>query len=179
MLDPILTLRKNEYKGFETKEAHSEEKKLISRLLKKIFSIYKNQRANEKIKEIIKLIGKHFNLIGDDGEFIMYTPDNIFGILKDYIEKNFEKNFNEITKIFINQYFQKWGRYKGKIVYNGWELTGGGISSLGYDYKILDRHFVDYTLKPALWDYYQKHKIKAWSFIINNCITPTNKVTVI
>lgn len=166
----ILKLRKNEYKEFRTKRTHSKERQLISELLEKIFYVYVDQKNNEKTKEIIELINKHFNLVGDDGDFVMYSPHNIFEILKDYIDIDFEKNFKGIAKIIINQYSQEWGRNRKKIVYNGWELMGGVTSFWGHDYKVPDRHFIRFTLKPALEEYYKRDKEKCWSFVKKECI---------
>lgn len=176
LVKQILRLRGEEYKEFETKRTHSEEKQLISELLDKIFSIYKEQKNNAKIEEIIRLIDKHFNLVGDDGDFTMYTPDNIFRILKDYIKIDFENHFKEITNLVIKHYLQQWKNKKGESIYTGWELMGGVTSFWGHDYKVPDRHFVRFTLIPALEEYYKENEKSAWKFIIDNCISKTEAV---
>jgi len=156
LIKSILKFRKDKYKKFGTKREYNEEKKLISGLLKKVFFIYKEQKDNEKIKEIIELIDKHFNLVGDDGKFSHYTPKEIFDILKDYIDLNFENNFQEIVNIVIDQYSEEFKKFKG------WELMG----------TISDRHFVSFVLEPAIRRYYEKSKNKkqVWDFILQNCI---------
>ena len=171
----VLTLRGKEYEEFGSKQKYDIERKLIAELLEKVFSVYKEQNDKNRTKEIVKSIDKHFNLVGDDGEFVMYTPNNIFKILKDYIDIDFGENFKEITRILINQYSQQGRKYK--ITYNGWELMGGTTSVSGYNYKVFDRHFILYSLKPAIENYHKKNKKKTWDFIVNNCITKTKKVS--
>ncbi len=175
LVKKVLRLRGNEYKEFETKRAHTEEKRLISELLGKVFSICKKQKENKRIVEIIKLIDKYFNLVGDDGRFVFYTPNNIFKILKDYINIDFENHFREIINFLITQYSQEWKRYNKKITYKGWELMGGGISQSGDQFSISERHFISYILQPALESYHEKNKEKAWRFIIDNCISRTKE----
>ena len=123
-----------------------------------------------RIKEIIKLIDNHFNVVADEGDYFLYTPFNIFRILKDYIEMDFEKNFKEITRMLTNQYSQEWGKLRGEYTFDGWELTGM-TSFWGRDYKVQDRHFIRFALKPALEGYYKKSHSKCWSFIKRECIT--------
>ncbi len=166
----VLRLRESEYREFETKREHEEEKKIVSELLERIFSIYKDQKNNSKIEEIVGLIDKHFNLIGDDGEFVMYTPKTIFETLKGYIDMDLEKNFRKIAEVFVSQYSQKWEKYGKKTIYNGYELMGGSVILSGQSYKVQDRHFIRFTLKPALKKYYQREKEKCWSFVKRQCI---------
>lgn len=169
----VLALRQNEYKKLETKRSYSREKELISELLEKIFTIYRAQKEAEKLKNIITLIDKHFNLIGDDGRSVMYTPNNIFKILKYYIDIDFKNHFKETINLIIEQYSQEWKRYDKEIAYKGWEEMGGGISQFADQFSIRDRHFISYTLQPALNKYYEKDKGRAWKFIIDNCINRT------
>lgn len=169
----VLALRQNEYKKLETKLSYSREKELVSELLEKIFTIYRAQKEAEKLKNIITLIDKHFNLVGDDGRLVMYTPNNIFKILKDYVDIDFKNNFKETINFIIEQYSQEWKRYDKEIAYKGWELMGGGISQFGDQFSIRDRHFISYTLQPALNKYYEEDKDRAWKFIIDNCINRT------
>lgn len=175
----ILTLRGNKYKEFESKRDHNEEKQLISKILEKVFAIYQEQRENSKVKEIITLIDKHFNLVGDEGNFSFYTPNNIFGILKKYIDENFENRFQEIVNLIVEQYSQERkrfiNRHKRGSDYDGWEWIGGGISQSGDQFSVSDRHFVSYILQPTLEKYHERAKDKAWKFIIDDCITRTKE----
>lgn len=168
----VLTVRGEEYKKFKTKREHRREKELISQLLEKKFSLYKEKKENQKIKKIITLIDKHFNLVGDDGEFVMYTPNNIFKILKDYIDIDSKNNFKKVVNLIIEQ--ENLG-YKEGHQFNGWELMGGGISQSGDQFSINDRHFISYALQPALENHYEIDKDKAWKFIAENCISRTKE----
>jgi len=153
----VLKLRKNKYKEYKTKREYNEEKKLISGLLKKVFFIYKEQKDSKKNKEIIELIDKHFNLIDDEGEFSHYAPKEIFDILGDYINLNFDNNFQKIVNIVINQYSEEFEKFKG------WELIG----------TTSDKHFVSFVLELAIRKYYDdsKNKKQVWDFILQNCIS--------
>lgn len=166
----VLKLRESEYKKSETKKEHEREKQVVSELLERIFSVYKDEEKNAKVEEIIGLIDKHFNLVDDDGEFVMYTPKSIFEILKGYIDIDFEKNFRKIAEVFVNQYSQKWEKDGKKTIYNGYELMGGVLVVSGDHYKAQDRHFIKFTLKPALEKYYERDKEKCWSFVKRQCI---------
>jgi len=177
LVEKILKLRGKEYKKLETRRRYGEEKKLVSELLEKMFRIYKEKKESRSIRKIIRIIDRYFTLIDDDGEYSMYTPENIFRILRDYIEIKFESHFKEITNLLIKQYSQQWRNKKGKSIYNGWELMGGMSTFWGHDYKVSDRHFILFTLRPALEGYYKKNPQKAWQFIKENCITPSNKVS--
>jgi len=175
LVKKVLKLRGNKYKEFETKREYTEEKRLISELLEKVFSIYRKQKENKKVVEIIKLIDRYFNLVGDDGRFVFYAPNNIFKILKDYIDIDFESHFKEIINFLIIQYSQEWKRYNKKIAYAGWELSGGGISQFGDRFSISERHFISYVLQLALGNYHEKSGEEAWRFIIDNCISRTKE----
>lgn len=177
LIKQVLKLRKEEYKKVDTRRAYSEEKSLISKLLEQVFHIYKEREDSQKIRETIRLIDSHFNLIEDEGDFVIYTPNNIFKILKDYIDIDFGNHFRKVTKIIIGQYLQRWKNEKGENIYDGWELMGGGISFWEGDYKVSDRHFVKFTLQPALEEYYKKDKNNAWKFITDNCISTTEEVS--
>jgi len=173
LIKRVLILRGKEYKKFETTREHRREKKLISELLEKISSLYNEKKEDEKINETIALIDKYFNLVGDDGEYITYTPNNIFWIIRDFITIDFEKNFKRITRLLINQYDQEYKRFGGKVTYKGWELMGGGISQSGNKFSITDRHFVSQALQPALERYWEKDKDKVWKFMLENCMSRT------
>lgn len=175
LVNKVLTLRGNEYKEFETTRKHSREKEVISELLEKIFSLYKEKKENKKINETIALIDKHFNLVGDDGEFVTYTPNKIFRTIRDFIEIDFDQNFKRVTTLLINQYDEEYKRFGEKVNYKGWELMGGGISQSGNEFSIVDRHFVSHALEPALKKCWEQDKDKAWKFMIENCISRTKE----
>lgn len=150
----------------ELRTSRDYEKQLIAELLENISNIYFEEENNEKIKELVRLIKNNFNLVNDDSRMEMYTPNKIFGILKKYIDLDFENNFQKVKKIIIEQYQTIW-----KNVFNGWELMGGGISQSGSHFSISDRHFNEYTFMPAINDYYERSKSKdeAWNTIKTLC----------
>ncbi len=164
----VLDIRGEEYKELDTRRDIERERDLLSELLQKIYACYQQSKNEEKQKEIIDLIKKHFNLVDDDGQFVMFTPNAIFGILLEYINLDFEKNFIEVLKLILNQY-QFSRRYDGK--FDGWDWSGSGISQSGSGFSITDRHFVSILLKQALNKYYGVDRDRAWQFIIKNCIT--------
>ncbi len=173
LIESILSTRGKAYRKFETRERYYQEKRLIGQLLEELFSIYRQQSDEKRIEEIITLIDRHFNLIGDDRKYVTYTPNNIFSIIRDFIIMDFEKNFRRITRLLINQYDQEYKRFGEKVTYKGWELTGGGISQSGNRFSIRDRNFVSCALQPALEKCWEENKDRTWEFIIEDCISGT------
>jgi len=163
----VLDIRGEEYKELETRRDIERERELLSKLLQKIYACYQQSNNKEKQEEIINLIKKNFNLVDDDGQFVMFTPNAIFGILLKYINLDFEKNFIKVLKLILNQY-QSSRRHNGK--FDGWDWSGSGISQSGSEFSITDRHFVSILLKQALNKYYGVDRDRAWQFIIKNCI---------
>ncbi len=163
----VLDIRGEEYKELETRRDIERERDLLSELLQKIYTCYQQGNNKEKQQEIIDLIKKHFNLVDDDGQFVMFTPNSIFGILLEYVNLDFEKNFIIVLKLILAQY-QSSQRYNGK--FDGWDWSGSGISQSGSEFSISDRHFVSMLIKQALNKYYKVDRDRAWKFIIKNCI---------
>jgi len=163
----VLKIRGNAYTKLDNRRDYDRERELISKLLYKVYSHYQEKRDGAKVEEIIILIDKHFDLIDDDSKFVMFTPDEIFWILRDYINLDFENNFNKIISLLVNQYqSNRW--YKDK--FDGWDKIGSGISQMGSEFSIPDRHFISITLKQSLDGYYAKSSDKAWKFILKGCI---------
>jgi len=177
----LLETRKKSYKNHDLKNEYEQEKQLASEMLQKIFTFYVRQKRNDRAKEVISLIGNYFNLIADDGEYTQYTPKKIFGILEHYLTEdrnNFEERFIEIITILISQYDSYYrSQYDKKEKFNGWELMGGVSVFWSHNYKVFDRHFIRFTLQPALNKYYEFNPEKSWAFILNNCIISENKVS--
>lgn len=173
----ILGSRKGEYKDYDTTRKYDGEKKKISELFKSLFEIYRVNNKADKVKEIIEIIKNNFDLVSDDGDYDTYTPGDIFEIIKVYIGFDFENNFIEFTKQFISQFKTLYGKHKGKEVFSGWELSGGGVACCGHNYRVADRHFVDFALKPALGCYYSSNTDEAWNFILQNCIIKITEVS--
>ncbi|NQS88440.1 hypothetical protein HQ584_01425, partial [Patescibacteria group bacterium] len=150
----------------EQKEDTRWEREEISKLLKELYE----KTSNNALKEnIIEYVGRTFNLIKDDGEHWHYTPPVIFEILRQHAKEDIENRASELKRIFVCHYMEFYKKFRRKLQFKGWEHMGGITSFWGNQYTVTDRHFVNYILKPALWNYYQKHKIKAWRFIANDC----------
>jgi len=165
LVKAVLNLRKDSYKNLQTKRNFERERDLIAKLLYQVFEFYTKTNQKKKINFIIELIDKHFDLISDDGKFVLYTPHEIFWTLRDYILLDFHKNFFEVVDLIKKQYQD---RYRGK--FKGWDLIGGGISQSGNKFTLTDRHFITYTLSPALIKLYHQDKEKCWQFINERCI---------
>lgn len=163
----VLDIRGNEYKELDARRDIERERDLLSELLQKVYGYHQQSNNKEKQDEIIDLIKKHFNLVDDDGQFVMFTPNSIFGILLEYVYLDFEKNFIKVLKLILDQY-QSSQRYNGK--FDGWDWSGSGISQSGSEFSITDRHFVSMLLKQALNKYYKVDRDRTWKFIIKNCI---------
>jgi hypothetical protein len=161
----ILSKRKNIYNNFELNRNFLEERDLIANLLKEIFLIYKDKKNNKSIEKIIKIINKYFNIVEEEGEFVFLTPDDIFNILKEYIDINFNLNFFKIVNIVIKQYISF------KNSFNGWEPAGSGISREGFYFYINDKHYVIKVFQPAIERFYLENINKgAWNYIKNKII---------
>lgn len=163
----VLNLRGEEYKTLEARGDYDTERELVSKLLQNVFTIFIAKKKDSEIRELLNLINSHFNLVDDDGQFVMYTPHEIFWILRDYIAIDFEKNFPEVVKLLIGHY-QSTVLYRRK--FEGWDWAGSGISQSGSHFSITDRHFVIHTLKSALNDFYTRDKEAGWKFMTENCI---------
>lgn len=148
------------------------EREIIGHLLKSFYDVYLKNRNNEKSEDIVSLILASFDLIHDDSDMVMYTPNGVFEILKRYCLNNFKTNSQVITSAIINQYSEYYER-----AFEGWELIGGGISQHGDYYSITDNHFVSLTLKPAVeWFYSQQEKGEVgWQWLLQNWISTADE----
>lgn len=131
----------------------------ICRVLKELFV---KSELNKLKQAIVNFIFKKFNLIEDSGEYWHFAPREVFEILKIYANTNPAEKILEIKRLFVQQLDhaekRKYGRkckYKGQ---ESWSFSG-------------DRHFVTYVLEPVLTDYYNRNPLKAWKYILENCIT--------
>lgn len=144
---------------------------LLHRIHKDADSVLRNK--------IYQLIINYFNLIEDEGEFSHYTPKEVFNILYEYLVSDwnrFEARFINLNKELSQQYDKSYKKFGKKVKFEGWDLMGGTSSHWGDSYKVFDRHFVHYTLRRSLVDYYDKFKKKAWNFIVTNCIHKEKEV---
>jgi len=171
----LITKKRNDIFYLKAQRDSSWERGKISKLMKEIY-----EKADPELKEkIYKLIVDTFNLIKDDGEFSHYSRREIFEILRNWLEEDFENNLLILTKILINQYDQFYKKFDKKLEFKGWEHAGGFTSFSGHNYRVTDRHFIGYALEPIIKKYYKEsiNKNKAWKFIRDNCISKTSKVS--
>lgn len=156
---------------FDHDHPHSSgsEKNNLAEILLRLFRLFPTGSNQQSI--ILKLANKNFNLVDDDGEHSIYTPPQIFEILKIYLEEDIEKNLGKVVDLLVEQYNNA-SRYSGKLPkFSGWELMGGTFSQSGHHYSIDDRHYISYCLRPALTAYYRRDPARAWAFIKENCIS--------
>lgn len=143
---------------------------------KLLYKIYR--RADLELKEeIFNYIISNFNITKDDGEFGYYTPEEIYKIILEYIEENFNDRFTKIVSIISEQYGDIYKKFNTKGKFIGWEHYGSGISSIGNNYSILDRYFIRFILHPAIKKYYEYNKIIGWNFIKEFCIFKEESVS--
>lgn len=151
------------------------EREEMAKLLK---SVYEKAKLDLK-NEIYRFIVKTYNLIADEGEFSHYTPREVFDILRNWLNRDFEKRFLVLRRELSRQYdrFYK-ERFRFKKGFCGWELMGGTTSWWGDNYRVSDRHFIIYTLQPALTKYYAqtRNKEQVWKFIVKYCVHKTEEV---
>ena len=158
----VLSLRKDSYTQLDLRHDIQRERDLLAVLLYKIFIEYKSKKEEIKLREMVDLIYEHFDLVSDDSRHNLFSPNEVFLIIKEHIEINPDQNLDSVINQIIKQYQTKeW--YKN---FKGWELSGGGISQSGSDFSITDRHFVTLVLVPSLKSFYHQDKEKAWKLIM-------------
>lgn len=163
----LIEIDKNDFFYIKTRGDREWEKEKICELLEQLYRV-----SNKSLKsKIIKLIFGYYNLVEDYGKFWHYTPPAIFEIVKQYIEEDVESRILELIKNAIRQYAEFYKRFCKKLEFDGWELMGGGISQMGSEFSIDDKHFLTRVIKPVLGDYHTKNEEKAWKFIVDNFIS--------
>ena len=171
----LITGRLDNIFYFKEQQDKSWQRSEVAKLLKDIY-----EKAKPELRgKIYELITETFNLVEDDDEYNCYTPKEIFEILRIWLEDNFESRVLIFTRILSEQYDRFYRKFSKKLKFNGWEHMGSVNISWGYDYKVSDRSFITFTLKPALEKYYKESKDKevAWDFVKNNCIIFTENVS--
>lgn len=153
------------YFELEGRSDSSQERAVLSTVLANLFEKFSDDSVKQQ--EIIELVKSNFNLVEDDGDYSLFTPSPIFGILNQYIQKDFEVNFKKVINILIDQF--KNAKYYGSK-FSGWELTGGTFSQSGNNYSVTDRHFILHALGPSLIAYHKNNPAKTWAYITENCI---------
>jgi hypothetical protein len=165
-IEKYLSNKTSDYFALESKSDAMQEKVEIAKTLLDLFKGYPTK--SDKRTLIVGLIKTYFDIVQDDGEHTLFTPSDIFEILKLYIQEDFETKFGEIVDLIVQQYSEA-KYYGGK--FSGWELMGGGLSQSGDHYSVTDRHFIARTLRPVLLEYYENDANMAWNYILDNCIT--------
>ncbi|NQV12852.1 MAG: hypothetical protein HQ530_00930 [Parcubacteria group bacterium] len=175
IVNKLITGKRDDVFYLKERQDNSWERSEVAKLIKGVY-----EKADQKLKDkIYKFIIDTFNLIKDEGEFSRHTPRTIFEILKDWLGSDLEERLSILTKDLSNQYDQYYKKFYKKLNFEGWEYEGGMTSSVGHRYTVGDRHFIDFTLGPALTSYYDKSKDKnkAWEFIVKHCISETQDVS--
>src|SRR5690606_25562113 len=85
---------------------------------------------------------------------------------------DFSRHLEEFIKTIVNQY-QSGHMYNGS--YDGWDGMGGSISQSGNVFKQHDRHYLVYSLQPALLKYYEEDKERGWKLITARFVAATPK----
>ncbi len=174
IIKKLITERRDDIFYLKSQLDSSWERDEIAKLLKEIY-----EKADFNLRDkIYQFIVQTYNLVEDDGEFSHYTPREVFEILKDWLLYDFKKRFLMLKNNLSQQYdelYKKKFRYKKG--FNGWELMGGVTTFWGGEHKVSDRHFILFTLRPALENYYKNNPKKAWRFIKENCIISEKQVS--
>lgn len=148
------------------------EKGEICKLLQKIY-----KRSDALLKQqIFDLIISGFNITEDDGEFSHHAPEEVFEILREWLDEDFDDRFKKLVKELTNQYDRYYKKFGERIKFDGWEHSGSAVSYFG-GYHASDRHFVVKVLKPVIENRYKNEPKKYWGFIKQYCIAKTEAVS--
>lgn len=169
-VDSVLSVRNKEYKTLESKREYSYEKELVGKLFEVIFDLISKDK--DKIEKLISMIVSNFDLVSDDGTHSMFTPAEIFTVIKKYISLDFENNFPKIVAFIVYQYPSARVSLRN---FDGWDHIGGMSSNFGGLISITDRHFVAHVLIPALQEYYDANNDKAWDYVVDKCVSADEK----
>lgn len=166
VIKQLIEIDKNDFFYVKSRGDREWEKEKICELLKELY-----EACDKNLKsKIVKLILDFYNLVEDDGKFWHYTPPAIFEIVKQFVEGDVERRILELKEIATRQYSEFYKRFGRKLEFDGWELMGGGISQMGSEFSISDKHFLTKIIRPVLEDYHDKNPEKTWRFIKKNFI---------
>jgi len=176
VIKQLLSKYENDYFFLEKNRDLQYQREQVCKLLGRVYN-----DANTQLKQqIYFLIINHFNLVEDAGEFSHYTPGEIFKILHKHLTtdwSDFENKFYNLIVSLSAQYDKFYKRFGRKVEFEGWELMGGATSWWGHNYKVEDKHFVEFVLSPGLFEYWREKPNERWKFILDNCIIKTSNVT--
>lgn len=145
-------------------------------MCKLLLQIYESAETILQNK-IASFVFSVFNLTENDGDFDWYTPKEVYTIIRLWLVKDLKTRLPKMVQSMAEQYDSSYGKFGGKIKFEGWEHVGGGSSFYNGDYSIDDRHFVRFVLKPALEDFYAKNEKQGWKYIKEHCITKAKDVS--
>ena len=144
-----------------------------------LVELYKKTNSFKLKEEIVKYIFTKFNLVEDEWKYWHYTPPPLIEIIRLHFESDPKKGILELIPILSNQFSVFYERFGKKLEFKGWEHMGGGISQLGSDFSIHDKHFIGGILRQLIQRIYDEDKEKGWQFILRNCISSdANEVSV-
>ncbi len=171
----LINFNKDEY--FYLKDRDQDrgqwEKEEICKLITKIYKI-----APPEIKEsVFQLITSGFNLTEDEGEFSHYAPREAFEIIREWLNEDFVNRITPLVNIIVDQYKRFYKKFGKNIEFKGWELMGGGVGIWEGNYRVSDRHFIEYILSPAIRKYYESNKAAGWQLILDKFISKTAQVS--
>jgi hypothetical protein len=146
----------------------------LSKTITLLFLKAKDDMRNE----IYKFIVNTFNLVGDEGDSIQYTPRNIFQIIKSYLNDKrnllFEHRFLDLCQHLSEQYNRFYKQFGKELEFDGWELIGSSISLFAGKYTVSDRQFITKVLIPSLGELEEEYR---WDFVCKHCVTSARKVS--
>lgn len=153
-LEDILGPLTLEVFGRREKRSWYEEQEILT-LIDELF-----RKTTDK-KRIIDFIFSHYDFTGGYFELLMETPPQIYDIIIDYINLDFENNFEMILEK-VNEQFKQ--AYKSICNYKGYEVFGGVTSGEGSDFYVTEKGIVRFLFKPLFEKFYQDESEKSWQF---------------
>ena len=121
---------------------------------------------------VIELIGAHFSLTEDDGEYLNTSPAEVYKLVRLWLSESFYERLDYVISLMIDDFNESKFYERG---FSGWELMGGMESGWSSHFKIQDRGFIEYILTPAFNDAYELDKNRFWSYMKENILTQLAK----
>lgn len=148
------------------------EKQNALNILLAIYDYGDKTQDDDLRKEVIDLIDKSFNLVEDDSEYSLVTPNLALTMIRRWVEIDFESKFSWLIELFESHYAKS--KFYGNK-FSGWELIGRMESGFAGDYKIHDRNFVGIVLEPLFKSRYEQDPERFWEFAKSDLITTSEK----
>lgn len=106
----------------------------------------------------LDFVFEYFDLTGDDHHLLIATHPKIYGVVNDYIVRDFEVHFDYVVNAICSQFDLLYGGH-----YDGCEHTASGRSQAGSSHSITDKAMVRLLFSPVLESMYAEEPDKAWS----------------